>query len=723
MIAGSLILVIGIFVWNYLYYYAGVVYLSRGQQDVACISQVRGDTLYLKGREGFQKFEIRGVNLGFSKPGYYATEDAVSREEYLSWIRQIKEMGANVIGVETMGPKAFYDALYEFNEGNKDPVYLIQGIAIDEYLVNSIYGALDEEFYKPFARNCKKTVDAVHGRLKTHSDYGLFPTHYNRDVSPWVYGYILGGEWETTLVAYTDRSFEQQPQFEGKYLCTRGAGNFEIFLAEMGDELISYEMEKYGAQKTISFGNWTMTDPLSYGEELEVYFKKAAKVDTEHIKSTEQFVAGQFASYHVYPAYPDFYSYMDVHEMNTYRQYLKALNAHHSMPVVISGFGASSARTLSAEEKGLGRNMGRLNETQQGEAVISMYDDIRKAGCAGGIIYEWQDEWYKTTWNCVAGVNSEDSPYWVNRQSCDAFYGLLAFEPGEKESICCVDGKISEWGESDLVLSRDGIRLYMKYDEACLYFMVEQKGYDFCRDHLYIPIDITPKSGSKTAQNLGISMNRAADFCIEINGRNNSRVWVQDRYNMLSALFNEEISAQDFFSKEFPKKDSPVFSQIHMLLQEELYYETEDLESEGSPDDRRITFREYDSYNPYHYKVKACYETGKLHYGNGDPGAEDYDSLTDFCSGEDCVEIRIPWQLLNVADPVKMFIHDDYYENYGVEYLSIDRIAAGAGDGSCEIKMEWAALKPLGKSPAYHERRKKSYEMIREYWKAERSGV
>ena len=111
-----------------------------------------------------------------------------------------------------------------------------------------------------------------------------------------------------------------------------------------------------------------------------------------------------------------------------------------------------------------------------------MYDDIRKAGCAGGIIYEWQDEWYKTTWNCVAGVNSEDSPYWVNRQSCDAFYGLLAFEPGEKESICCVDGKISESGDSDLVLSRDGIRLYMKYDEACLYFMVEQKGYDFCRD-------------------------------------------------------------------------------------------------------------------------------------------------------------------------------------------------------------------------------------------------
>ena len=38
-------------------------------------------------------------------------------------------------------------------------------------------------------------------------------------------------------------------------------------------------------------------------------------------------------------------------------------------------------------------------------------------------------------------------------------------------------------------------------------------------------------------------------------------------------------------------------------------------------------------------------------------------------AGDGFVEIKIPWQLLNFADPTKMYIHDDYYEVYGVEYL------------------------------------------------------
>ena len=122
---------------------------------------------------------------------------------------------------------------------------------------------------------------------------------------------------------------------------------------------------------------------------------------------------------------------MDVHETNTYKQYLSALTAHHSMPVVISGFGASSSRALSADESNLGRAQGHLNETQQGQAIVSMYDDLINAGCAGGMIYEWQDEWYKTTWNSLAAVNSEDEVYWINRQSCEQSYGLLSFDPGE----------------------------------------------------------------------------------------------------------------------------------------------------------------------------------------------------------------------------------------------------------------------------------------------------
>ena len=154
-----------------------------------------------------------------------------------------------------------------------------------------------------------------------------------------------------------------------------------------------------------------------------------------------------------------------------------------------------------------------------------------------------------------------------------------------------------------------------------------------------------------------------------------------------------------------------------MLQQEELYYEMAELDSEGSSNDRQITFKEYDSYNPYHYRVKAYYETGKLQYGNANPNAQAYDSLADFCAKDGFVEIRIPWQLLNVADPVKMFVHDDYYENYGVEYLSIRQISVGAGSGNTQIRMMPVDIKPIGKLPAYHERLKKSYDIIKNYWK------
>ncbi|MBP3468180.1 MAG: hypothetical protein J6K26_01525 [Lachnospiraceae bacterium] len=80
------------------------------------------------------------------------------------------------------------------------------------------------------------------------------------------------------------------------------------------------------------------------------------------------------------------------------------------------------------------------------------------------------------------------------------------------------------------------------------------------------------------------------------------------------------------------------------------------------------------------------------------------------------MEIKIPWQLLNFADPSTMRIHDDYYECHGVEYLSIDSINVGVGDGSTIIEMSSFPLKKLGDNPEYHERLKESYYILQEEW-------
>jgi len=715
VIIATFVIIFSFLIWDYLYYYEGVLYVPN-TGEISSWAKAEGETLYIKEDGEYQEFEIRGVNMGLGKPGYFATEMAVTKEEYLRWFQQIQDMGANVIRVYTLGAPVFYEAFYEYNINNPSPLYLIHGVWVDDYLINSTYSVWDEEFYDPFLEDCKTIVDVVHGRHKEHSENGFIDDFYNKDISQWVYGYILGIEWETTLVTYSNVSIGQMEQYDGTYLYTEDASNFEIFLADVGDQVIEYEVNKYGSQRMFAFSNWATTDPLEHDEDVEYYFQKAARVDVEHIKCKESFLTGQFASYHIYPYYPDYYSMLGEHEENTYLQYLKDINAHHTMPVVITEFGVSSARGMASIEDALGRNQGGMSETAQGEALISMYQDIMAAGSNGGIVFTWQDEWFKRTWNTMASVNLDITAYWSDYQTNEQYFGLLSFDPGKEKSVCYVDGNNSEWHNEDVVSTGNDVKLSMKYDERFIYFMVEKDGFDIETKKIYIPINVTPKSGAKTADNLEISMSDAADFVIEISGKENSRLWVQERYDLLSALFYDETSPQNFFSKEFPGVDTAKFVPIYMILEEQSCYVMKELGSQDTSADTRISYSEYDSGNPYHYMVNDKYETGKLTYGNANPDAADFNSLADFCAGDRCVEIKIPWQLLNFADPVNLYIHDDYYENYGVEYLTIDSISVGAGTGNSEIQMEAFALKPLGKNPSYHERLKASYYMLQEYW-------
>ena len=105
---------------------------------------------------------------------------------------------------------------------------------------------------------------------------------------------------------------------------------------------------------------------------------------------------------------------------------------------------------------------------------------------------------------------------------------------------------------------------------------------------------------------------------------------------------------------DFPEKDSDDFVPVTMAV------------------DNDTLLENYSSMNPVLRRELTSlgeWETGKLVYGNGDPEASDYNSLTDFSFGESMVEIRLPWLLLNVGDPVSMAVHEDYYENYGVEFF------------------------------------------------------
>lgn len=686
---------------NYLYFHTSLYLDLRPSAEIRSFTGTEGKTILVDTGAGPAPFEIRGVDMGTGKPGHFATEFAVTRDEYLRWFGQIQAMGANAVRIYTINGPEFYEAFYQYNRDNPDPLYLIQGLWVDDYSQDSHMDAYDGGFLDPLLEDARRVVDVLHGRRNVSYDPTRGSGQYRRDVSPWVLGYILGVEWNDRTVAYTDSMEAGSQPYAGEYFyASEDASPFENMLALLGDTVASYEAGRYKEQRLIAFANWPTTDPLVYDALTTGRFRKIAQVDVEHVKTTPAFRSGQFASYHIYPYYPDYlrYSadlapYVDAAgASNTYRAYLETLTAHHTMPVVVSEFGVPTSRGCAQLDYGRGFNQGGMTEAEQGEAIAAMYRDIRSAGCAGCVIFTWQDEWFKRTWNTMHAVDLTQTAYWSDCQTNEQSFGLLSFDPGAVESVCYVDGDDGEWTASDLVCENGEWSLSMKYDERYLYFLVRgavEEG------PVYLPIDTTQESGSPLCADPALSFGRSADFLVVLDGPEDSRVLVQERYDCLRAMYGLKLTGVDSF--EFPPAaDTSSFVPSRMVLQV-----AQSADVGGVAVDL------------------PTFETGALTQGNGSPASPDFNSLADFCPGEGFIELRLPWQLLNFSNPSDMQIHDDYYAHYGVENLTISRLWAGVGDGGETIPMGERLLKGWGNKVTYHERLKESYYIVRALWTGE----
>ena len=51
-----------------------------------------------------------------------------------------------------------------------------------------------------------------------------------------------------------------------------------------------------------------------------------------------------------------------------------------------------------------------------------------------------------------------------------------------------------------------------------------------------------------------------------------------------------------------------------------------------------------------------------------------------------------------------------------MEYLTINSIRVGVGDGNSVIQMAEYPMEKLGRMPEYHERLKESYYILQAYW-------
>ncbi len=685
-------------------------YIPFRNDTPQCFVTTDGKRILIKEDNEFTSFEIKGVNLGSGIPGEWASDFAIDENTYLRWFGQIQKMGANTIRVYNVQSSAFYDAFYNYNQNNKNPLYLLQGVPINDYVQFSHRDAFDKEFMDNFAENAKVAVDVIHGRKKiqlgrhANSSSGTF----KKDVSDFVIGYILGIDWEPSTVAYTNEKYKDSGlSYSGKYMYAKDtAAPFEIMLATVGDKMIEYESKKYKTQRLVAFSNQPSTDPFTYPEDVAMLYDKYACLNVENIATTDKFISGQFASYHVYPFQTDLLRhlqdfggvvpcYNEDGSLNDYKTYFMMLNHHHSLPVVISEFGISSGRGVEHEAVDREGIYSKVSEKEQGKALADCWEDIKESGLNGGCVFSWQDDWSKRTWNTYYAINEERSPYWSDYQTNGQYFGLLSFDPGEEKSVCYVDGDVSEWNEEDKVIKGD-IELSVKYDEKFMYFLVKRENLDFSNDTIYIPIDTTQKTGSNYCKEYEAKFDREAEFLLVINGIDNTRLLVQERYEALRSTYSVRINGFDTYRKEStPDKNSPRFVPINTIVEKKVLSE-----------------------NPLERNVDIPVETGKLLYGNANPQSADFNSLADFIARDDYIEVKIPWQLLNFSDPSKMEIHDDYYDgNYGIKPIKIKEFHIGAGCGNDRIVLKKIKLKGWGNKVTYHERLKSSYYIMQDLWK------
>ena len=322
--------------------------------------------------------------------------------------------------------------------------------------------------------------------------------------------------------------------------------------------------------------------------------------------------------------------------------------------------------------------------------LVSMMRDIRETGCMGGLIFSWQDEWFKRTWNTTDQEEAERRPYWFSVESPEKTFGLLAFDPGETSAVL-VDGNANEWSKADVVTESDGMRLSVKSDEAYVYFLVETGSLRFGTDPIYIAADTISGQGN-TSYN-GVSFDNAADFLIQLNGETNSVMLVDPYYD----VFQYQYSVQNHLVEPIlhqTDKDSGTFTEIYAAMNRAI-----ELPGTGET----IPFSKFDA--------------GKLTYGVSDPNSPSFDSLSDFSAGNGVVELRIPWLLFNVRDPGTKNIIADWNVTNAVTGQTVDSfwfaVFSKAAGGSIPFgTYSWQSWD----LPTYHERLKKSYAIVSDYF-------
>ncbi|MEO1816764.1 MAG: hypothetical protein ABGU93_14385 [Acetobacterium sp.] len=643
----------------------------------------------------WEDFYAKGVNIGSSVPGKWFTEFSYDEALYLKWFEHIGAMNANTIRVYTLLPPQFYSALVFYNQQHpEDKLWLYQEIWPEENPADHNYLGVD--YNTTYQAEIKMDIDAIHGRANIAPRQGRAYGYYTADVSPYIVGYLVGREMEPEEVISTN---EKNPGFvfNGNYLYTEAnASPTEAWLAMSCDYVLQYEEDTYKWQHPVGIVSWPTLDPTEHnsewnetGDKSKQYNDKVS-VDINHISTREKLQSGFFGAYHIYPNYPDFMNnetsyaaYTDDAGSFRYGGYLQEFIAgHQKYPAIVAEFGLATG-SGNAHENPDGYHHGGLTEEAQGTGIVRMMKAIEQEGYAGGIIFEWTDEWAKKTWITEPYIIPYDrNPLWHNAVDPEQNYGIYAMESDGPRSLPYViedDGVISK-----MALAADETYLYIDLDLKRLV--------DFSQEQLIIGLDTYDRSRGNMKYGTDIATTAASglEYIIEINGSNEGFLQVQPGYNN-STGNHSSVASQ-----------TGLFFTMSMLTNKEIITKDGTTIPAVIQDLSQLSFGSLE--NNSHHQVQISGKT---------------------------ISIRIPWTRINVTDPSTMRVVDDprIIPNPTTNELQTVITEGILASGVLVKRDNNQTIASIGLNnqkvfnwenwdvPTYKERLKDSYAIISEYFK------
>lgn len=688
------------------------------------VARTHGERFEIPGREGWRPFYVKGVNLGAARPGKYPSEFPTDDSTYAAWIRMIAGAHANVVRLYTILPPAFYRALKRWNDRHPArALWLVHGVWA-ESPPNDDYD--DVAWKMDFREEMQRVVDVVHGHAAIPARPGHASGRYTADVSRHVLAVIIGREWEPFTIRHYDERHPGPQRYAGRFLSVDRGTAADVWMAEQCDYLLRYEWAAYHAQRPIAYTNWPTLDPLHHPTEPTVEEESAQRVrlglpplagereydnddqtlDAMLVRATPQNRAGYFASYHVYPYYPDFLDYDSTYgaARSTYGRshfygYLLDLKRHHAgRALLIAEYGVPSSRGVGHFHPD-GMDHGGHDEAEMAAIDVRLTREIREAGLAGGIVFSWIDEWFKHAWSVVDfELPRERNRVWHNAMDPEQYYGLLGQYAGS-DSQPAPGGDPARWRALPILQESDSLRLHVGSDESHLYLALESPGTDGVRT--LIGIDTYRPDRGEFRLPAGPPLATGVEFYLDVSDTTAGRLFVARSYSPylvprpgmgpadLDPFYNFSCTADE-------RSDAAAFDSLFITTNRLRVTRT----------GRIIPARGMDR--------------GRLRYGRASASTL-ADWFVDRRAG--LVEIRLPWALLNVTDPssrtVLTAIHPDgsiATDTTGGFRFVVVRLAGRADSVVTSLPPGAAYRWPTWEEPTWHERLKPAYFALRKLW-------